>query len=373
MPPIYLLIKPSSSLCNMRCDYCFYCDVAENRQEKSYGFMELSTLETVMEKALAAAELECSFAYQGGEPTLVGLDFFRQSIEFEKKYNKKNLKINHLIQTNGFGMTEEWAAFLKEHNFLVGISLDGTKDTHDAFRHAPGGTGTYQTVKNAISLLKKHQVDFNILTVVHSQTARHIQKIYESYKREGFDYLQFIPCLQPFGQEQEKSPFTLTPKAYGKFMKELFFLWEKDVLAGKTVHIRQFENYIEMLLGYPPESCGMSGVCAPQHVVEASGEVYPCDFYVTDPYRLGNLLTNSFDDLRRRRQELQFLEESRTVDSKCKACRFFPICRGGCKRYREPFQNGSFQLNCFCAAFEDFFEAALPELQKLAVLFSGGA
>lgn len=372
MPPLYLLIKPASSLCNMRCRYCFYCDVAENRLEPSYGIMELSTLEAVIKKSLLVSERECTFAYQGGEPTVAGLDFFKSSIELEKKHNVRGLKLNHLIQTNGYGMTDEWAAFFKENNFLVGISLDGVCETHDAFRRDSRDKPTFQTVMRAIELLKKHKVDFNILTVVHSQTARHINKIYDFYKSQGFDYLQFIPCLQPFGKEKERFPHTLTPKAYGKFLKDLFLLWEQDVLAGREIHIRQFENYIEMLLGYPPESCGMSGICSVQHVIEASGEVYPCDFYVTDPYRLGNLLTDSFEDLQKRRRELRFIESSRSVDAKCKTCRFFPICRGGCRRYREPFVDGSYRLNCFCEAYRDFFEAALPRLQRLALLFSGG-
>lgn len=372
MPPIYLLIKPASSLCDMRCSYCFYCDVAENRQEKSYGIMTLSTLEAITEKALAQAEGSCSFAYQGGEPTTAGLDFFKAAISFQKKHNQKGLKIHNLIQTNGYGLNDSWAAFFKKHDFLVGISLDGTKDTHDAFRLAPGDKPTFYRVMEAIGLLKKHRVEFNILTVITSQTARHIAKIYEFYKREGFTYLQFIPCLQPFGKETERYPFTLTPKAYGKFLKDLFSLWQRDVLGGKEIHIRQFENYVEMLLGYPPESCGMSGICTPQHVVEANGEVYPCDFYVTDDYRLGNLVTDSFEDLAVVRKGLGFIETSCTPDPACKSCPYFPICRGGCKRYREPFSQGQYQRNSLCPAYQEFFQAALPDLQRLARLFATG-
>lgn len=369
MPPLYLLIKPASSLCDMRCRYCFYCDVAQNRRESSYGLMEPATLEAVIQKALLAAEGECTFAYQGGEPTLAGLDFFKRSIELEKKHNVKGLKLHHLIQTNGFRLTEEWARFFHENRFLVGVSLDGTRATHNAFRRDPRDGPTFQAVMDSIALLRAHKVDFNILTVVHSQTARHAGQIYEFYKREGFSYLQFIPCLPPFGKEQERFPHTLTPKAYGRFLQELFTLWERDVLAGREVHIRQFENYIEMLLGWPPESCGMSGVCSVQHVIEATGEVYPCDFYVTDPYRLGDLRTDSFADLEENRRRLRFIEGSRALPEKCRACRFLPICRGGCRRYREPFTDGR-QLNIFCPSYEAFFQAALPRLQRLARIFS---
>ncbi|MEG1427843.1 MAG: radical SAM protein, partial [Oscillospiraceae bacterium] len=291
MPPMNLLIKPASSLCNLRCSYCFYLDSAQNRSCENFGIMSGETLENILKKALAFAEGECTIAYQGGEPTLAGLEFFRNSVALQKKHNLKGIDIHNAIQTNLFCIDEEWAAFFKENHFLVGVSLDGTKETNDVFRRDREGNGCFTQVMKNIDLLKKYQVEFNILTVVHSQTAKKIQSIYGFYQKCGFEYLQFIPCLEPFHEEGERHPFTLSAKAYGTFLINLFDLWYRDFLTGSAPHIRQFENYMEMLLGYPPESCGMSGICSMQNVIEADGTVYPCDFYVLDAFSLGNLNT----------------------------------------------------------------------------------
>ena len=220
-----------------------------------------------------------------------------------------------------------------------------------------------------VDIFNKYKVEYNVLTVVNSRTARRIDSIYSFYKKNNFTYLQFIPCLNPLGKENEKFDYTLTPKAYGEFLKTLFDLWYRDFTKGEEIHIRHFENYIEMMLGYPPESCGMSGICSEQHVVEADGQVYPCDFYVLDQYKLGNLNDCSFEDIKKKRDELKFVEISKSADEKCKSCKFMPICRGGCKRYREPLSNGNLSLNFFCDSYYNFFEHSIDRLSNLAMQF----
>lgn len=363
---INLLIKPASGQCNMKCEYCFYNDVMDNRETKSFGFMDIKTIENVIKKALMFSKRECTIAYQGGEPTLVGLDFFKKTIEFQNKYNVNRVKINNALQTNGYAITKEWAEFFHDNNFLVGLSLDGTKQTNDIFRHNKNQNGTFNKIMETAKLFDEYKVEYNILTVVNSQTAKKINSIYSFYKKNGFKYLQFIPCLNPFGKENEKKIYTLTDKAYGEFLNKLFDFWYADVMSGNEVHIRQFENYIEMILGYPPESCGMSGVCGYQNVVESDGSVYPCDFYVLDKWNLGNLNEVSFEEIYKKRQELKFIEESQTIDEKCKSCKYFMLCRGGCKRYREPYQNGQYKLNCFCKSYEMFFEHCKDRMINLA-------
>lgn len=371
MPPISLMIKPSSGMCNLRCRYCFYHDLTKQNVLEPRRFMAEETLEQVLRKTLEAAEGECTIAYQGGEPTLIGLEFYQKSVELQCKYNKKNVKIYNALQTNGVGLNSKWAEFFSEHRFLVGLSLDGTSETHDAYRRDAAGRGTFEQVLKTAKLFDRYGVDYNILTVVHAQTAGHAEEIYRFYQQNGFRYLQFIPCLDPLGEVQGNREYSLTANAYGAFLKTLFDLWYRDLRTDRAVSIREFDNYIQMLLGYPPESCSMGGRCSTQYVVESDGSVYPCDFYVLERYRLGSLRQNSFEELDRRREALGFLDEAKEPDQRCRTCRYYSLCRGGCKRYREPFQNGSYQRNVFCEAYREFFSYAAARMLGLARQLAG--
>ena len=366
MPPLHLLIKPASGNCNLRCRYCFYEDVTENREIKSFGMMTPATLEAVLAKALEGASRGCTIAFQGGEPTLVGLEFYRQAVKLVERYNRKGLQIYYAIQTNGMVLDDEWCAFFARHRFLVGLSLDGIKDTHDANRVDALGKGTFAAVMHAAQLLQRHKVEFNILTVVTAQTAGRIGRIYGFYKKNGFLYQQYIPCLDPFGEPRGGRSYSLTPPVYGQFLKNLFDLWYADLMRGEPVSIRWFDNLVGMCRGYPPESCGMAGICSRQLVVEADGSVYPCDFYVLDELRLGNLVSDSLQELEAQRDALGFVELSRQIDKRCAACRHFPLCRGGCRRDREPMLDKTLPLNYYCESFATFFDYATPRLQFLA-------
>lgn len=367
MPDLNILIKPSSGLCNLRCSYCFYCDEMKNRGVESYGFMSLDTLECVIKKALEYSDNACTIAYQGGEPTLRGLDFFKKSVDLQRKYNTRKIKIHNAIQTNGVGLTDEFVLFLKENNFLVGISLDGTEFTHNYFRKTPSGDPTFKDVEYSINKLQENHVDFNILTVVNAMTSKHISEIYRLYKAMDLQYLQFIPCLNPIGEEEIRYPFTLSTKDYSKFLKTLFDAWYLDIKKCHYVHIQQFENYIQMILGYPPEICGMSGVCGYQYVIEANGEVYPCDFYVLDNYRLGNLVEESFENIDIKRKHLGFVEESLSLPQECLKCKYLHMCRGGCKRNRDIITSDLLAKNHFCTAFYDFFDYSYERFIELAL------
>lgn len=371
MPPVSLLIKPASSNCNLRCKYCFYHSIAENRDVKSYGIMDLDTLETLVKKTLEFADVTCTFAFQGGEPTLAGLEFFEKLIEFQKKYNKKDVQINNAIQTNGMVIDERWAKYLHDNNFLVGLSLDGTKDVHDMGRVDPRNRGTFNNVMKTAGLFNKYNVEYNMLFVVSSGVARHITKIYNFFKRNDFRYIQFIPCLDPLDEEPGGYPYSLTPERFTTFLKTLFDAWYDDIKKGNMISIRYFDNLVGMIMGYPPENCGMSGVCQVQFVVEADGGVYPCDFYVIDGWYMGNLKTQGFDELHKSQAAREFVEVSKYIDPKCRECRWVNLCRGGCRRNREPFIDEKPALNYFCSSYMDFFEYATPRLYELARAFAG--
>ena len=373
MKSLSLLIKPASGNCQLRCRYCFYENVSESRETSNYGLMTLDTLDLLVKKAIAETTDHCTFAFQGGEPTLVGLDFYRDLIRLQEKYRtefqKISLVIHNAIQTNGMLLDDDWCAFLAQHKFLVGLSLDGDKDIHDLNRIDAQGKGTYTRAMKAAKLLEKHQVEFNILVVVTRQLARRAKHIYHTLVKNGFRYLQFIPCIDDFGKEPGSSPFSLTAERYGDFLKTLFDEWYKDFMAGQYISIRHFDNWIHMLQGQPPETCSMSGRCTCYGVVEADGSVYPCDFYVLDPWKLGTVQENTFEEMLTCQLAEDFLQASWPVASKCQACKYYPICRGGCRRDREPLLAGEGQeasLNIYCDAYLAFFDHALGQMQQIA-------
>lgn len=362
MPPVSLLIKPASSSCNLKCNYCFYNSLSNIREVCNHGIMESDTLETIVKKALSEAEGSCSFAFQGGEPTLAGLEFFKKLIEFQREYNYKKLKINNSIQTNGTIINEEWAKFLGDHDFLVGLSLDGPKDIHNTNRKDNKGLDTFNKVIKTASLFKKHNVEFNILCVVTSKTAKHINKIYNYFKSMDFKYMQFISCLDPLYEERGSYKYSLTKEDYTFFLKTLFDQWYKDTIEGNKISIRYFDSLLENMVYGRSSSCGMNGRCTCQFVIESDGSVYPCDFYVIDEFKLGNIHDYSLKELFESNISKNFIMDSLNHSDNCKQCKWFKLCKGGCRRDRETEVQGVIGENYFCESYKEFFEYAVPRL-----------
>jgi uncharacterized protein len=373
MPPMSILIKPASGSCNLRCRYCFYTDAAAHRASPSLGRMSPETAEILVDRAMNYGDGSCSFVFQGGEPTLRGLDFFRQFSTLVKKHsNPKKLQISYAFQTNGILLDDDWADWFAENHVLVGLSLDGPKDLHDRCRVDVEGRGTFQRVLNAAHLLDRHGVDYNILTVVTEASARSGQKLYQFFQKNGFRYQQYIECLAPLDQIGETAPDALSPARYGQFLKTMFDCWYRDIKAGHYVYNRYFENLMMIMVGQVPESCTMQGVCGPQWVIEADGSVYPCDFYALDQWRLGNIVTDSFAQLEQAREQSGFVAWSRQVPADCLACHWRPLCQGGCRRNREPVTADSTGNNRFCDAYRSFLEYAYPRLTELTQLLRQG-
>ena len=360
-----VLIKPASGLCNISCDYCFYCDETAKRTTASFGMMTEETLENIIRKVLRQAEGEVCFAFQGGEPTLRGLDFFRRAVELEKQWNIRNVPIKNALQTNGYTLDETWCRFFRENGFLIGVSVDGTQEIHNRWRHGANGGDSFQKIEKTINLMEQWKVEYNILTVVTRQTAENIRDIYQSYKKKGWNYQQYIACLDPIGETAGQRPYSLTPSVYGKFLTELFRLWQKDWRKGKAPYIRQFENYIGILQGYPPEACEQSGRCSVQCVAEADGSAYPCDFYVLDEYYLGNYNTGSIRGFYKNPVAEKFVKESTEYSKDCLSCPYLQLCRNGCRRHRIQTDDGKWK-NYFCDSYQSFFEKCLPELIAIA-------
>ncbi|QNK40317.1 anaerobic sulfatase maturase [Caproicibacter fermentans] len=366
MKNISFLIKPASSLCNLCCRYCFYDDVSGKRSVKILGCMSEETAELLIRSAFETVDPggEISFAFQGGEPTLAGLDFFQKFVALEDRHKRPGVRVSHTIQTNGMALDDDWVDFLRKHGFLVGLSVDGTKDLNDLYRMDHNGKGTWNRVIGAWKLLKKNKVEVNLLCVVTGQCARSPQKVYNTLKRLGVRYLQFIPCLDPLEKERGNEPYSLLPEAYGKFLCGLFDAWYLDWQKGEYVSVRLFDDYVHLLMGMPSGSCATSGSCGSYIVVEADGSLYPCDFYVLDEWRLGTLQNTSLADAADGALWCKFQSDGQKKPDACDGCKWYFICQGGCKRDWQSM-NGRVE-NYYCPAFRRFFEYAAPRLAEIA-------
>lgn len=354
-----ILIKPASGLCNLNCKYCFYKDEMSNRKTNSYGFINKTTTSNILDKFLNIKDLtNLTIAFQGGEPTLIGLDYYKEFVKLAKEKNINNVNIYYTIQTNATLLNEEFAKFFSENNFLVGVSLDGTKNTNDLYRIDNNNKPVYDSILNGINLLKKYNVSFNILTVITKDVSKNINTIYKFYKDNNFKYTQYIPVLNKFNNSM--CSYSLTPHDYTIFLQKLFDLYYKDIINNNYVYNRYFENLICLILNINPEDCSLNGHCSIQFVIEANGNVYPCDFYCLDKYLLGNINTNTVEELLKEKA-IDFIKESSNLNSKCTTCKYFKLCRSGCKRYKDGINR-----NYYCSSFINFFDMNLDRLIELS-------
>jgi len=328
--------------------------------------MSMETAEAIVAKALEETEEVCSFGFQGGEPTLMGLDFYREIVTLQKKYNKNRVRIVNTIQTNGMLIDDSWARFFAENDFLAGLSIDGYKDVHDNFRVGPGGKGTFNACMKSANTLRRNKAEFNILSVVTKQLAAHPERAWNFYMNNDFRYIQFIPCLDKLDQIPGSNGFSINEITYGTFLRRVFDLWHREFEQGNYYSVRAFDNYVQMLMGAPPETCSMSGRCAPYLLIEADGSVYPCDFYALDMYKIGEVGGGSFTDMLESDAAKSFIAESVAVAEDCADCGYYFICRSGCRRDREPLIDGKAPQNRFCGAYKAFFDHALPRLKSVA-------
>ena len=363
MKNLSFLIKPASSLCNMRCKYCFYADVSDHREIKSNGIMNKETMNNLIKRALGELDEDgyVTFAFQGGEPTVAGLPYFEEFTETVNQMKRPHQHISYALQTNGVVLDDKWCEFFHKHQFLVGVSLDGYKENHDAFRIADGNKATYKKVMEGIACLRKHQVDFNILTVLSRQLARHPQKLYEFYQREQFNYIQLIPCLA--GLDEKENIFSLTPQLFSDFYKKFYDLWLNEYTKGIYRSISFIDNIVLMYANQLPHQCGMLGHCSLQFVVESDGSVYPCDFYVLDEYKSGNINENGIEEIAQNEISQKFLKEERLFSPLCASCEFEQICHGNCRRMCNTYYDEKY------CGYQDFLRYASPTISRIAFQF----
>ena len=345
--PISVMLKPASGNCNLRCEYCFYHDLAATRQTENKGYMTRDTALQVMDKALAfAGDGPVYFTFQGGEPLLAGKDFFRFFFSSCKERQRPGVTVQFCVQTNGTLLDDEWCDLFLEYGCLVGVSLDGDREGN-RYRVYPDGRSSFDDVFRGVQLLTRRRVPFNILSVLTAYGATHVRSSYRFFKQQGLRHLQYIPCLRPFAMDAPEDLF-MTDDDYAAFLQQGFKLYANDALRGNPVSVRMFDNYLLLARGQNAEQCGMNGTCATQFVVEADGSTYPCDFYCTDDWYLGNICDGDFDGFFHSEKMVEFLKNSFQLSPACKTCRWFTLCRGGgCKRNRVGTD--------YCRAYQTFF------------------
>ncbi|MFI3229486.1 MAG: radical SAM protein [Bacillota bacterium] len=355
---ITIMIKPASSGCNLQCEYCFYNATASSRKISNQGIMSKETAHNLIDKAVEYVGQGCiNFVFQGGEPLLVGIDFYEDFVSYFNKI-KGRARVNFSLQTNGTLLNDDYCKFFNRHNFLLGVSLDGSQATNK-YRKLQSGEPSFDAIIKGINLLKKHNVQFNILSVVTKNSAKMIKRDYKFFAENDMKYLQFIPCLKPICGEFD-SNIHMTANEYGKFLYDLFQLYVADNFKNnKFVSIRYFDNLLNLITTGRSEQCGVNGQCGSQYVIEGGGNIYPCDFYCEDKWLLGNINNTDFATLEYKDLRIEFLAESSKIPQKCIDCQFFALCKScGCKRSRAHFED-------YCGGYYRFFSKILPQLEDL--------
>jgi uncharacterized protein len=372
------MAKPTGSACNLSCDYCFFL-----KKEKLYpgsAFrMPDDVHEAYIRQLLEAHNVpHVTIAWQGGEPSLMGLDFFRRSIELQKKYRKPGTRIENTFQTNGILLDDDWCRFFHENSFLIGLSLDGPKELHDVYRKDKGGRGTFDRVVKAARLLQRHQVEFNVLCTVNSKNSDHPLEVYRFF-RDDLDahYIQFIPIVERDNESgyQEGNAVTdrsVGPDQWGRFLIEIFDEWVKrDV--GKTF-VLNFDGALAGWLDMAGTVCIFGPTCGLGMALEHNGDLYSCDHFVEPSFYLGNVMKTPMIELVASDKQRRFGQDKKdTLPRYCRECDVLHICNGECPKNRLiETPDGEPGLNYLCEGYKAFFKHADHEMKIMAGLIRRG-
>ena len=368
------MAKPTGSACNLDCDYCFFLKKEKLYPGSSFRMSD-EVHESYLRQLLEAHQVsQVTVAWQGGEPTLMGIDFYRRSVELQKKYAKPGTRIENTFQTNGILLNDEWCQFFHENNFLIGLSVDGPKELHDFYRKDKGGHGTFERVVRAAQLLQKHKVEFNILCTVNRKNADHPLEVYRFFRDElGAHYIQFIPIVERDNETgyQEGNKVTdrsVQPEQFGRFLIEIFDEWvKKDV--GNTF-VLNFDGALAGWLGMAGTVCIFGPTCGLGMALEHNGDLYSCDHFVEPDYYLGNILKTSMIDLVGSEKQRRFGQDKKdSLPRYCRECEVLHIWNGECPKNRFlETPDGEPGLNYLCAGYKAFFKHADKPMRVMADL-----
>ncbi|MCD8510226.1 MAG: anaerobic sulfatase maturase [Bacillus sp. (in: Bacteria)] len=379
---VSIMWKTVSDACNLACDYCYYkdCEGSMDNLER----IEPKLLEKFIKDYMAQTNGGAVFTWQGGEPLLAGLDFFQNVVDLQGKYAPKNTIISNSIQTNGTLIDAHWAQFFRTYRFVVGISIDGPKEMHDKRRKTGSGAGSFQQVMAGVEQLRRHHVPFTVLTVLHEGNITEPDRLMEFYEKNGFMDVQFLPCMEFMSQEPgTPGKYAITPRQYGDFLCRVFDRWYKD--GSPTVNIRFFDNILRGYLRLEMESCTQREDCPKVLVLEQNGDAYPCDFYISEEYKLGNVGDDTLEEILHNPVYWEFLQLKGEMAEECKECDYLHLCHGGCPRNRywasgeagvgsggrfgakveSDAQSTSTGVDYFCQSYRQLFSHAHRRMERL--------
>jgi uncharacterized protein len=388
----HVMAKPIGPICNLDCKYCFYLEKERLYPEKinaSDFRMTDDVLRNYVRQHIGQQNVpEITFAWQGGEPTLMGLDFFRRAVELQAEYCPPTQRIANALQTNGLLLDDAWCDFFRRENFLIGLSIDGPKEIHDAYRVNKAGHGTHDAVMRAWGLLKKHGVQYNTLTVVNRLVGDHPTEVYEFLKDNGSAFMQFIPLVERVGAEPhalagppllkvlapyaEVAPWSVLPDQFGNFICEIFDRWVRRDVG--TIFVQLFDVQLGIEVGAGSSLCVFAETCGRAMALEHNGDLYSCDHFVYPDFKLGNIMDQTIDHMVHSPAQKQFGDDKRdALPQYCQRCEVKKYCNGECPKHRFlTTPDGEPGLNYLCAGYKKIFTHMQPYLRIMADLLRRG-
>jgi len=352
--PLYVMVKPVGALCNLRCKYCYYLEKKKLYPQAAGSLMSDEILERFIEQYLQSQTMnEVLFTWHGGEPLMRNRNFFEKALALQRKYGRGR-QIDNCLQTNGTLLTDDWCAFFKENNFLIGISVDGPQHCHDVYRRTSDNRPTFLQVMKGIALLKKHEVEFNGMGVVNDCNVNDPLEFYHFFKDMDCRYIQFSPIVEQI--DGELAPWNVPSEKWGDFLIAIFDEWVRNDVG--TFYVQYFDSTLANWMGQQPGVCILAKTCGHAGVMEFNGDVYACDHFVFPEYKLGNIRTQTLTEMMYSKGQVQFGNNKQdTLPAQCKACRFLFACNGECPKNRIlKTDSGEDGLNYLCKGYYKFFE-----------------
>lgn len=387
--PFNIMSKPIGPRCNIACEYCYYLEKEKLYPDEKKFRMSAQVLERfiiqLIETSVEAGMTDVPFTWQGGEPTMLGVDYFRTIVDLQKKHVPEGIQITNALQTNGVLLDDEWGQFLHDNRFLVGISIDGPEKIHDRYRIDRAGRPTFNAVMRGLQVLQRHKVEYNVLTVVQRANAGKAKEIYKFFKGLGVEYMQFIPIVErahngtlagapqvDMDPENAVTSWSVSPRAYGKFLNDLFDIWFRHDIG--RIYVQFFDTQLGLWMGHPSSLCIFAKDCGTGLALEHDGSLYSCDHYVYPDYKLGNLAETPLRDLVWTQAQSDFgTDKSGALTAQCRACSFRFACNGDCPKHRfATSKSGEPGHSYFCESYSMFFRHAGPRLKHMAQLVSIG-